>query len=563
MSEMILPGTYIEVRPEGLIVPGRVSVNNVGVVGTAGKGPINSPVILSSYTEAREVFGDYDAWDKDNPDVLTLVRALEQVFTHGATTVLAVRISSLPVDTDPDAGKATYVLASPGGDCVTLLAQSAGEWGNGLEVNVTDADAHSFVSNEQHNGGAAINLDYTPAVQSARNRITHFIDADQRTRVMNLIYTGTAGPGQVLVDANTGALTFATGEEPAAADVVTASYVVDQSASAKITLRYGQQEEVYIVANGNDLAGDINSSSALVRAAPAGNAAELPTTFANALDFQYFGTGSNTRGDNGAVVTAAAYKAGLDELINEPAHIMVAAGQSHTAVGADLTAHVTTASSDTNKRERIGVVGSALGDNLDAIRGHDLNSDRIVFVAPGIVTTDAASGARVTLPGAYAAAAVAGLMASYSPHVSLTNKPLPVTDLQEKFTNAELTQLVQNRVLALQDKLGFKVVKGITTSTNTAWHQITTRRIVDYAKYGVRSAADPYIGLLNNARVRGAMRATINSFLAEMVEDEMLISYDLDVSATREEERQGIARVTIVLRPVFSIDFIKVTMFLE
>jgi hypothetical protein len=63
--------------------------------------------------------------------------------------------------------------------------------------------------------------------------------------------------------------------------------------------------------------------------------------------------------------------------------------------------------------------------------------------------------------------------------------------------------------------------------------------------------------------VRGAMRATINSFLAEMVEDEMLISYDLDVSATREEERQGIARVTIVLRPVFSIDFIKVTMFLE
>jgi hypothetical protein len=86
---------------------------------------------------------------------------------------------------------------------------------------------------------------------------------------------------------------------------------------------------------------------------------------------------------------------------------------------------------------------------------------------------------------------------------------------------------------------------------------------VDYAKFGVRSAADPYIGLLNNERVRGALRATINSFLAEMVEDEMLISYDLNVSATREQERQGICVVIIVLRPVFSIDFIKVTMFLE
>ena len=41
MSEMILPGTYIEVRPEGLIVPGRISVNNVGMVGTAAKGPLN------------------------------------------------------------------------------------------------------------------------------------------------------------------------------------------------------------------------------------------------------------------------------------------------------------------------------------------------------------------------------------------------------------------------------------------------------------------------------------------------------------------------------------------
>jgi hypothetical protein len=138
-----------------------------------------------------------------------------------------------------------------------------------------------------------------------------------------------------------------------------------------------------------------------------------------------------------------------------------------------------------------------------------------------------------------------------------------VRGLQHRYTAAQLTQLVQSRVLALEERMGFRIVKGITTATNTAWHQITTRRIVDYAKFGVRSAANPYIGLLNNERVRGALRATINSFLAEMVDDEMLISYELDVTATRDEERKGIARVTIVLRPVFSIDFIKVTMFLE
>ena len=122
MSEMILPGTYIEVRPEGLIVPGRVSVNNVGVVGTAGKGPVDDPTILSSYTEAREVFGEYDAWIDGASNELTLVRALEQAFTHGATTVLAVRIA------DGEAA-ASFLLSSASGDCVNLLAKSAGEWG--------------------------------------------------------------------------------------------------------------------------------------------------------------------------------------------------------------------------------------------------------------------------------------------------------------------------------------------------------------------------------------------------------------------------------------------------
>ncbi len=57
------------------------------------------------------------------------------------------------------------------------------------------------------------------------------------------------------------------------------------------------------------------------------------------------------------------------------------------------------------------------------------------------------------------------------------------------------------------------MVQGITTSSNTAWHQITTRRIVDYAKFGVRSAALSYIGLLNNERVRNALRTTVASFL--------------------------------------------------
>jgi hypothetical protein len=86
---------------------------------------------------------------------------------------------------------------------------------------------------------------------------------------------------------------------------------------------------------------------------------------------------------------------------------------------------------------------------------------------------------------------------------------------------------------------------------------------VDYAKFGVRSACGPYIGKLNNERVRQAMKGTINGFLADMVDQEMLIEYRLEVSATREQQIRGIAQVEMTLMPTFSIDYIRVIMNLE
>ena len=71
-----------------------------------------------------------------------------------------------------------------------------------------------------------------------------------------------------------------------------------------------------------------------------------------------------------------------------------------------------------------------------------------------------------------------------------------------------------------------------------------------------------WLSLLNNDRVRKALKGSINGFLAGMVDDEMLVSYELDVTATRDEEIRGIARVTMTVRPTFSIDFVKVVMFL-
>src|SRR2546423_214242 len=159
MAELILPGIYIEVRPEGLIVPGQITVGNLGVVGTASKGDVNKAVLVSSYADALQRFGPYDSFfdpltgkrridaadPAKPPNELTLVRALEQAFGFGATTVFAVRVAG------NSAANAAFTLTKGTDKVVTLTAKSPGDLGNRLQINVTNLEAgddNPFIENE-------------------------------------------------------------------------------------------------------------------------------------------------------------------------------------------------------------------------------------------------------------------------------------------------------------------------------------------------------------------------------------------------------------------------------
>jgi hypothetical protein len=182
-----------------------------------------------------------------------------------------------------------------------------------------------------------------------------------------------------------------------------------------------------------------------------------------------------------------------------------------------------------------------------------------VLVAPGIKLPDAS-----TLPPAYTAAAVAGMISSLPVQTSLTNKAINLPGIALNANRGEQAQLIQRDVLTVVVKEGLRVLKGVTTEgVGEPYSAIPTRRIVDYAKYGVRSAANPYIGRLNNSRVRTALKATLDAFLTSMVQDEALTGYTLDVTATRAQEIAGQVSVVMTIQPVFSIDFIRVVMTLQ
>src|SRR3954453_2410631 len=120
ITEMILPDTYIEVRPEALISAPAIRTGRIAICGTAARGPVNPPVSLGSFSQAKEVFGNYDPWIDGASNELTLVRALELLFTNGATDALALRLAGGPV---APSRVVVNDSADPGQPQVRLLAK--------------------------------------------------------------------------------------------------------------------------------------------------------------------------------------------------------------------------------------------------------------------------------------------------------------------------------------------------------------------------------------------------------------------------------------------------------
>ncbi len=464
IAEMVIPGTYIEVRAEGLIGVGGIVTGNIGIVGTASRGPIGEVRTLSSLSDAIDLYGQPDSFSAPRLDgsPLTLVRTLKQAFEGGAMNVLAVRAAN------GDAEPATLDVASADGKAFTLSAKgsggdgSSGTWGQDVTVKV---------------------------------------------------------------------VTDATAPDP-----------------CQLTVTYRRRSEVFAGANAGEVFAALATSSLVTASGLDHQSALLTSIPATPL----------AGGADGADLTVSQFSDALAVLEDQPVNILVAAGFSAKQVGNVVQGHLQRTLND--GRERIAILGAdAPGTATDASAviadAAALENDRVVLVAPGMTDGDD------TLPPSYLAAVVAGKLATLAPHVSLTNKTLPATP-DVRYSTGTVSTLLGAQVLVVRQKYGTQAVRGITTSA-PPFSQISVRRTVDYAKAGVRRGSDPYIGRLNNPRVRAALRATLDGFLSQMVLDEMLTGYDLSVTATRAQEIAGICSVVMNLKPTFSIDYIRVTMNLE
>ena len=554
ITEMILPGTYIEVRAEGLLAGGLIATGNVGIVGTAEMGD-EGLATLTSFEEARARFGDATAWDTQGGDEenVHLVRALRYVFDNGASTVYAQRVF------DPDsAEKATLELPKADGSAgVTLRARTPGGWGNRLQLRVDPAEENGFVPDEEvqrSNGSLLLSAEATLAPGDDDPGVVGSVRVDDQGVVKKYLLQQSAATAQsAQVSPADRTVSFATA--PSSAADISASYWVPSANLRQVTLRFGNVQEVYTVPSFEYLAqriGDEAAPSRLVEVDPDGPdpAAGLPAPTTGFVPF--------AGGENGDAPLDK-FREALDDLVEANVQLLLVVGLPFSSIKSAVLGHLE--KTENLGRERIAVLGADSSEVAKAVENvGDVADKRLVLVTPGVRELDSRTGQLLTLPPYYAAAAVTGKLAALSPHVSLTNKTLGGIDaLASYYNDGELKALVQGRVLTLQRKRGYRVVRGIT-SDDGAFQQISIRRIVDYVKEGTRQRCNQYIGLLNNPRVRGNLRTTLDGFLADLKIREFLTDYKLTVEADRQMEIRGEVLVTMDVMPTFSIDYIRVIM---
>jgi hypothetical protein len=263
----------------------------------------------------------------------------------------------------------------------------------------------------------------------------------------------------------------------------------------------------------------------------------------------------------GEDATPAQYADALKLLEGEPDVDMVLAAVQDTSAAkksdvikiySDLIAHCENMSRDSKGRLGFGQVPRAGTAKEHVELAGYLVSDRFVLVAPhGVV--GAVAGTIGSLPYFHSPTfkTVAGL--GQIPAINL--------DAQKELLTGRVVPVVNER------GKGTIVLRGLTTDGD----QINVRRVADRAVRTMKMIGDLFIGRLNTADGRNALKQKLIEALLQMEKDGAIVpsadgkdpSFKVGVYSSQADFALGIVRVDMAVRPVRAIDYIYATILVQ
>jgi len=124
------PGVYIEERPSSVRTIVGVATSITAFVGAAPRGPTDAPVRIASFSDYARRFGGLA---RSSP----MSYAVSHYFLNGGGDAIIVRVHL-------NGAAAQVALPAGVGETLTLEADSVGDWGERLNVTVTESDPIAF-----------------------------------------------------------------------------------------------------------------------------------------------------------------------------------------------------------------------------------------------------------------------------------------------------------------------------------------------------------------------------------------------------------------------------------
>ena len=157
MPEYLAPGVYVEELDVGIRPIEGVSTSTAGMVGVTERGPVDVPMLVTSFAQFQRLFGGYLDFD-DYGDGCFLPHAVEGFFQNGGKRLFVTRVVADPLGPNPsthaavmlyDRGEASafadtrLLKHARAGDALLLAERTAGLL-NGESLRIDDGSGAEY-----------------------------------------------------------------------------------------------------------------------------------------------------------------------------------------------------------------------------------------------------------------------------------------------------------------------------------------------------------------------------------------------------------------------------------
>lgn len=504
-------------------VPVIVGKGTVLLVGRAYKGPVDEAVVMTSSSDAARYFKSG-----------ALKEGIELAFAQGAPVVYAVRVLG------EEHATATVTLddglSSPN-DVVVIDADSPGIHGNSVTVKVLEGSYNATETTPYGIPGDGSAGPYYTNYCNLIESTSNWVKVDGITKT--IIYSGTPTSNQVLVDKINGSITF--------------SASVDATSIITYSLKY---ETVKLVISDNQQTYTFDNISSLVKLVARLNSTGLVKATAVPGETHLPGISADTfalsGGDDGLSITTDDYEAAL----------RVGFDAASELIGAPQTCALTEYEVSSETHDLIPVLDGILTEYANKFHpcqgfiavAPNLTADEVLDIASSYsnrLLTIVANAWDNSEDPRNIAVARAGKEAAVALGESAAlprNAMNSLNGLLNTFNPGDVEHLTQDtdaRADVIIKSRGIRPYVGITTDQTWQFLRTVDNRTINWVIVCSDQIARQFFHEKRTTAVMAAMKASIAAVLNDLLRDENIRAYSLDVRPDETDTGKVIVKISM------------------